>query len=158
MNASTPRLEATPLRLLPGTDLRRALEDALAPRDCAAAFVISGIGSLSRAAVRFAGAKAAQVISGEFEIQQEQHFDRRSHSASVGYVAALHVTARIGHAGVQVRAVAGYAACEREAPRLDVHARAGYRHRLRGTHDPRRKLMRVTARPVGTRDRSRPDR
>lgn len=68
MNPSAPGLEAVPLRLLPGADLRRALEDALAPRGCTAAFALSGIGSLGGAAVRFAGAKDVQAISGDLEI------------------------------------------------------------------------------------------
>ena len=68
MNSAAPRMEGLPMRLSPGADLRRALEDALAAHDCTAAFVISGIGSLSGAAVRFAGAAAPESLGGELEI------------------------------------------------------------------------------------------
>lgn len=57
-----------PLRLLPGQDLRRALEAAVAGQGVEAAFVVSGIGSLGVAAVRLAGAPQAGSLQGEFEI------------------------------------------------------------------------------------------
>ncbi len=41
-----------PLRLNPGLDLRRGLEDAVAGRKCSAAFVPSGTGSLAQARLR----------------------------------------------------------------------------------------------------------
>ena len=53
-------MQTLPLRLLPGQDLRRALEAAVAERGCHAAFVLSGIGSLAPACVRFAGAPETQ--------------------------------------------------------------------------------------------------
>lgn len=48
--------ETLPLRLTPGQDLRTALEAAVQSQNCRAAFVLSGIGSLSTAGLRFAGA------------------------------------------------------------------------------------------------------
>jgi hypothetical protein len=49
-------MEALPLRLSPGADLRVVLEAEVAARSCRASFVISGVGSLSRARLRMAGA------------------------------------------------------------------------------------------------------
>jgi predicted DNA-binding protein with PD1-like motif len=57
-----------PLRLLPGDDLRRALEAAVAAHGAAAAFVLSGIGSLSVTKLRLAGADDALDVPGEVEI------------------------------------------------------------------------------------------
>jgi uncharacterized protein len=57
-----------PLRLLPGADLRDALQAALAERSAAAAFVVAGIGSLKTARLRLAGAADAFVIDGDCEI------------------------------------------------------------------------------------------
>ena len=57
-----------PLRLLPGDDLRRALEAAVAAQGAAAAFVLSGIGSLSVTKLRLAGADDAIDVTGEVEI------------------------------------------------------------------------------------------
>ena len=53
-----------PVRLPPGADLRRALEAAGA----AGAFVVSGMGSLRDAQIRFAGATQATTIAGDVEI------------------------------------------------------------------------------------------
>jgi predicted DNA-binding protein with PD1-like motif len=61
-------MDAMPLRLKPGDDLRQALDAALAAQACTAAFVLSGIGSLSAARLRFAGADAPRFIVGDFEI------------------------------------------------------------------------------------------
>lgn len=55
-----------PVRLRPGDDLRRALEELV--RDQPAAFVLSGIGSLGDARLRFAGAADESVIAGPLEI------------------------------------------------------------------------------------------
>src|SRR2546429_9063691 len=55
-------------RLLPGQDLRRALEAVVAERGCRAAFVLSGIGSLAPACVRFAGAEQTRTLDGATEI------------------------------------------------------------------------------------------
>jgi predicted DNA-binding protein with PD1-like motif len=48
--------------------LRSALELAVSSRSCTAAFVISGIGSLSEARIRFADASNVQSFSGPTEI------------------------------------------------------------------------------------------
>lgn len=64
------RTELVPLalRLRPGDDLRQALESALAERHASAAFVVSGLGSLTQAALRFAGRQSPDVLAGPLEI------------------------------------------------------------------------------------------
>jgi len=57
-----------PIRLRPGQDLRRALEAAVAERGVQAAFVVSGIGSLSPAVLRLAGATTMLTIRGDTEL------------------------------------------------------------------------------------------
>ncbi|MDM0107136.1 DNA-binding protein [Variovorax sp. J22R24] len=61
-------MDATPLRLIPGDDLRGALDAALASKGCAAAFVVAGIGSLSAARLRLAGAERPETLTGDLEI------------------------------------------------------------------------------------------
>lgn len=61
-------MKAYPLRLSPGDDLRVAIEDVLRQRELHAAFVIQGIGSLSVAQLRFAGAEASTELRGDLEI------------------------------------------------------------------------------------------
>jgi predicted DNA-binding protein with PD1-like motif len=61
-------MKILPIRLLPGQDLRTALEAALQSQNCRAAFVLSGIGSLSTAGVRLAGAAQPERLTGEMEI------------------------------------------------------------------------------------------
>lgn len=61
-------MQATPLRLSPGEDLRAALDAALAAREMRAAFVIAGIGSLRGARLRFAGAQLPERLEGDLEI------------------------------------------------------------------------------------------
>jgi predicted DNA-binding protein with PD1-like motif len=61
-------MKTFPIRLLPGQDVRRALEAAVAAQGCDAAFVLSGIGSLGEAEVRFAGRAQAQRVAGDLEI------------------------------------------------------------------------------------------
>ena len=61
-------LRALPLRLMPGDDLRGALEAAVAAHGCSAAFVLSGIGSLAATQLRLAGAEQACAIDGDVEI------------------------------------------------------------------------------------------
>ncbi|WP_422086578.1 PPC domain-containing DNA-binding protein [Variovorax sp.] len=56
------------LRLNPGDDLRASLDLALKQGGGEAAFVVSGIGSLSGASIRFAGAENAARIDGDLEI------------------------------------------------------------------------------------------
>ena len=57
-----------PLRLHPGEDLRAALEAAVLEHAIGAAFVLQGIGSLSVAQVRLAGAGQASELRGDLEI------------------------------------------------------------------------------------------
>lgn len=57
-----------PLRLLPGQDLRDALQDALRQSGYEAAFVLQGIGSLDGVRLRMAGAERVAHLQGEFEI------------------------------------------------------------------------------------------
>ena len=57
-----------PLRLSPGADLRQAIEDCLVARGQTAAFVLSGIGSLSQARLRYAGELHEAGISGPLEM------------------------------------------------------------------------------------------
>ena len=61
-------MQAHPLRLSPGADLRAALEDELQRLQLNAAFVIQGIGSLSVAQLRFAGAELPVELRGDIEI------------------------------------------------------------------------------------------
>lgn len=61
-------MKAYPLRLSPGDDLLVAIEDVLRQRELHAAFVIQGIGSLSVAQLRFAGAEASTELRGDLEI------------------------------------------------------------------------------------------
>lgn len=61
-------MEAHALRLHPGDDLRAALDAALKHRGAEAAFVVSGIGSLGGAHIRYAGAETAAVLEGDLEI------------------------------------------------------------------------------------------
>ena len=61
-------MKVVPLRLQPGDDLRQALESWMGEQQEQAGCVISAIGSLSVAELRFAGAAAATTILGELEI------------------------------------------------------------------------------------------
>jgi uncharacterized protein len=61
-------LQAWPLRLHPGDDLRRSLEQAVAARGLQAAFVVAGIGSLGPARLRLAGAAEALQLDGDLEL------------------------------------------------------------------------------------------
>ncbi|MCY0386553.1 DNA-binding protein [Robbsia sp. Bb-Pol-6] len=61
-------MQTCPLRLLPGDDLRGALEAMARVRGWRAAFVIQGIGSLSVAQLRFAGVDAPATLRGDLEI------------------------------------------------------------------------------------------
>ena len=61
-------LQAFPARLLPGDDLRRALEACVAERRLSAAFVLAGIGSLKPACIRLAGERGASTLAGDFEL------------------------------------------------------------------------------------------
>jgi hypothetical protein len=61
-------MNTLPIRLLPGQDLRRAIEEAVAASGCDAAFVVSGIGSLAQARIRLAGADQPRSIVGDMEL------------------------------------------------------------------------------------------
>ena len=61
-------MRTLPIRLTPGQDLRAALEAAVLAQNCRAAFVLSGIGSLSTAGIRLAGADQPTRLMGEMEI------------------------------------------------------------------------------------------
>ncbi|HEY3599072.1 MAG TPA: PPC domain-containing DNA-binding protein [Paraburkholderia sp.] len=61
-------MQAHPLRLVQGDDLRIALEAALTQHGLRAAFVIQGIGSLSVARLRLAGADSSTEFRGDLEI------------------------------------------------------------------------------------------
>ena len=61
-------METLPLRLQPNADLRRVLETALNAPQHRAAFVIAGIGSLSRARLRLAGKEQPEALDGDLEI------------------------------------------------------------------------------------------
>lgn len=61
-------MKTLPIRLTPGQDLRSALQDAVQSQNCRAAFVLSGIGSLSTAGLRFAGADKPERLTGDMEI------------------------------------------------------------------------------------------
>jgi predicted DNA-binding protein with PD1-like motif len=61
-------MDALPLRLHPGDDLRRAVEAALAAQGLEAGFVVAGIGSLRPAVLRLAGADALLRLDGDVEI------------------------------------------------------------------------------------------
>jgi len=61
-------MDALPVRLLPETDLRRTLEDTVATHASRAAFVVSGIGSLRGALLRFAGEREPTALDGDLEI------------------------------------------------------------------------------------------
>ncbi|MBC8008422.1 MAG: DNA-binding protein [Prolixibacteraceae bacterium] len=61
-------MQLFPLRLRPGQDLRAALEAALTEHAAGAAFVLQGIGSLSVAQLRLAGAERPTELRGDLEI------------------------------------------------------------------------------------------
>lgn len=61
-------MRTLPLRLSPGDDLRATLDRVLAQQAVDAAFVLSGIGSLRGARIRFAGAPEPAALEGDLEI------------------------------------------------------------------------------------------
>ncbi|MBN3857461.1 DNA-binding protein [Paraburkholderia sp. Ac-20340] len=61
-------MQALPIRLSPGDDLRQALGLALALHRTEAAYVVQGIGSLSAVELRFAGVDQPASLRGDYEI------------------------------------------------------------------------------------------
>jgi len=61
-------MEIEVLRLRPGTDLRGSLEEFVAARKLAAGVIVSAVGSLSRASLRYAGKDEATPIVRALEI------------------------------------------------------------------------------------------
>lgn len=61
-------MQALPLRIPPGTDLRAALEAVLAEHGAQAGFVLQGIGSLDAARIRLAGRDDLTGLQGDLEI------------------------------------------------------------------------------------------
>ena len=61
-------MKTLPIRLTPGQDLRAALEAAVLAQNCRAAFVLSGIGSLSTAGIRLAGGAQPTRLTESVEI------------------------------------------------------------------------------------------
>jgi uncharacterized protein len=63
-----PFMQALPLRLSPGADLRDALGRLLAAQRVNAAYVVQGIGSLSAVELRYAGIDDPTSLRGDYEI------------------------------------------------------------------------------------------
>ena len=61
-------MKVVPLRLQPGDDLHQTMEAWMGEQEEQAGCLISGVGSLSVAQLRLAGAKQATVIRGDLEI------------------------------------------------------------------------------------------
>lgn len=56
------------LRLTPGQDLKRELDGLVKAKKWSAACILTGVGSLSLAAIRFANAHTVEMIEGPLEI------------------------------------------------------------------------------------------
>jgi predicted DNA-binding protein with PD1-like motif len=61
-------MQFLPIRLSPGADLRRALEDVMRNQNTDSAFVVAGIGSLVGASLRYAGESTGSALVGPLEI------------------------------------------------------------------------------------------
>ena len=61
-------MQLQPLRLRPGDDLRQRLEQAVSEAAGGGAFVVSGMGSLSVAMLRYAGRQDATTLRGDLEL------------------------------------------------------------------------------------------
>jgi len=61
-------MQTLPVRLVPGDDLRAALETIARDQAMGAAFVMQGIGSLSAANLRYAGIDQPTLLTGDLEI------------------------------------------------------------------------------------------
>ena len=108
--AAHTSMQLLPIRLPPGVDLRRALEEAAAKETTGSAFVVAGIGSLVEARLRFAGEAAESTVAGPLEIlsisgtlsTSGAHLHMavadaagRVHGGHVGYGNAVRTTAEI---------------------------------------------------------------
>ena len=60
--------ESFALRLLPGQDLKNELDSLIEKKNIEAACVVTCVGSLTRAVLRFANQKLATELNGHFEI------------------------------------------------------------------------------------------
>lgn len=65
---SSQGMNLFPLRIPPGADLRKAIEECLAAQGQAAGFVLSGIGSLTEGTIRYAGQREEALIGGPLEV------------------------------------------------------------------------------------------
>jgi predicted DNA-binding protein with PD1-like motif len=61
-------MQLLPIRLPPGADLRRSLEEVAMMQAAGSAFVVAGIGSLGDARLRYAGEASESTIPGPLEI------------------------------------------------------------------------------------------
>jgi predicted DNA-binding protein with PD1-like motif len=66
--ASTDRVKTYVLRLVPGQDLRVELERFAKAKNIQAGFIVTGVGSLRKAALRLADRSEAMNFDGKFEI------------------------------------------------------------------------------------------
>jgi uncharacterized protein len=64
----TKRLRLLAIRLRPGQDLRKGIEDLVAERNIRAGFVMTAVGSLQTATIRLADQKEPTKFAGKFEI------------------------------------------------------------------------------------------
>jgi predicted DNA-binding protein with PD1-like motif len=88
-----------PVRLLPGDELRAALQAVVAARGLSAAFVLAGIGSLRPARVRLAGADTPLQLEGDLELLSLS-----------GTIAANGVHLHLSVADAEGRVIGGHAA------------------------------------------------
>ena len=68
MSGASSGMPMLPLRLTPGDDLRLCLEEVIAAAALPGAFVVSGIGSLTVAMLRYAGAEQITRIEADLEL------------------------------------------------------------------------------------------
>ena len=61
-------IQAVTLRLLPGTDLKATLDSFVKDQHIKAACIITCVGSLQQAAIRFANLPQTEILQGKFEI------------------------------------------------------------------------------------------
>lgn len=61
-------IQAVTLRLLPGEDLKERLDEFVKKYQIKAACIITCVGSLEQAAIRYADIAKAEILSGKFEI------------------------------------------------------------------------------------------